>query len=270
MPPNSFSDLFTYITQLMTEDAAIFERLGTQLYGAFTLILVVWFGIEWAFGGGLRMEKLVNMVLMISFGLAMTQYYSRPIPGFGVSFYHLIVDQGTVLANRLNGAMASQVLERLDLMYQGLATPGVSAILNVLEVVRWVIIVSALILAEVSVFLVISFGYVAVAVCVLLGPIFIPFIIVPKMEWMFWGWLRAMLQYAFYPVVANAYVFVFGKMLINFTDQAGTEYSGPRIAALFVPLVFMLVAFTWGILKVPSLVNSLFAGKAGESVLPTW
>jgi len=90
------------------------------------------------------------------------------------------------------------------------------------------------------------------------------------MEWMFWGWLRAMLQYAFYPVVANAYVFVFGKMLINFTDRAGTDYSGPRIAALFVPLLFMLVAFTWGILKVPSLVNSLFAGKAGESVLPTW
>ena len=33
-------------------------------------------------------------------------------------------------------------------------------------------------------------------------------------------------------------------------------------------LVFLLLAFTYGILQVPSLVNSLFAGRSGESVVP--
>src|SRR5215831_8564009 len=178
MPPNSFSDLFGYITQLMTQDAAMFEAMGTKLYASFTVILVVWFGIEWAFAGGMRMERFVNMMLMI------------------------------------------------------------------------------------------SFGYVAAAVCVLLGPILIPFFIVPKMEWVFWGWLRALLQYSFYPVVANAYVYVFGSMLINFVDKAGTDFSGPRVAVLFVPFLFLLFAFTFGLLKVPSLVNSIFSGKSGESVVP--
>ena len=65
----------------------------------------------------------------------------------------------------------------------------------------------------------IAFGYVAAAIAVLLGPIFIPFFIVPHMEWLFWGWLKAFVQYAFYPVVANAYLFVFGNLLIHFVDS---------------------------------------------------
>jgi hypothetical protein len=30
-----------------------------------------------------------------------------------------------------------------------------------------------------------------------------------------------------------------------------------------------LIAFTWGILKIPSLVNSLFTGRSGESAVPS-
>jgi hypothetical protein len=33
-------------------------------------------------------------------------------------------------------------------------------------------------------------------------------------------------------------------------------------------LVFLLFAFTYGLLKVPSLTTSLFSGGAGESTLP--
>ena len=44
---------------------------------------------------------------------------------------------------------------------------------------------------EASAFAVIAYGYVAAAVCVLIGPIFIPWFIVPKMDWLFWGWLKA-------------------------------------------------------------------------------
>src|ERR1700733_10291412 len=65
---------------------------------------------------------------------------------------------------------------------------------------------------------VIAFGLVSEAVCVLVGPIFIPFFVVPNLEWLFWGWFKAFIQYAFYPVVANAFILVFGEMLINFLD----------------------------------------------------
>ena len=164
--------------------------------------------------------------------------------------------------------MTTNVLQRLDLLYYSLETPGISAVLSVIEVVRWLITVLAIVAAEAAVFLVISFGYIATAVCVVLGPVFIPFFIVPKMEWVFWGWVRALLQYSFYPVVANAYVFVFGNMLINFVDRAGTDLTGARIAVVFVPLLFLLLAFTWGLLKVPSLVNSFSPESLVKSVVP--
>jgi hypothetical protein len=105
-------------------------------------------------------------------------------------------------------------------------------------------------------------------VAVLLGPVFIPFFIVPKMEWLFWGWFKAFLQYAFYPVVANAYLFVFGNLLIHFVDAHPPPYDGATILLLFTPLLFLLIAFTYGILKIPSLVNSLFSGSSGESAFP--
>jgi len=268
MPSSAFNDLFAYLTTLMTTHAPMFEVMGRSLYASFTVILIVWFGVQAALRGGFPMDKFADLMLTIAVGFAMTRFYSAPIPGFGVSFYHLIIDQGTQLANQLNASMVSNIMDRLSNLYWNMETPGLSAMINVVEIVRWAVTILALVAALVAVYLVVSFGYVASAICVLLGPIFIPFFIVPKMEWLFWGWLRALIQYAFYPVVANAYIYVFGSVLINFVDRAGTDYSGARIAVLFLPLLFLLVAFTWGLFKIPSLVNSLFTGKAGESALP--
>ena len=140
--------------------------------------------------------------------------------------------------------------------------------LNIIQIVWYTIAVICIVVAQAAVFAVIAFGYVAASVAVLLGPIFIPFFIVPTMEWLFWGWLKSLLQYAFYPVVANAYLFVFGNLLIHFVDSHPPPWDGATLLVLFFPLVFLLMAFTYGILKIPSLVNSLFTGRSGESALP--
>lgn len=78
------------------------------------------------------------------------------------------------------------------------------------------------------------------------------------------------MQYAFYPVVANAYIFVFGQLLIHFVDQVPPGYDSGKVALLFAPLLFVLIGFTYGIIKIPSLVNSLFSGRSGEFVLPNF
>lgn len=270
MPPSAFSDLFVYLQSLMVTHASMFEAIGVNMYRAFAICLIVWFGIQVAMrGGGFPVDKFVNLMLTISFGLAMTRFYSTPIPGFGVSFYHLVVDQGTQLANAMNVSMVSNITERLSNLYFSMETPGLSALINAVEILRWAITVLALLAALAAVYLVVSFGYIAAAVCVLVGPIFIPFFIIPDLNFLFWGWLRALLQYSFYPVVANAYIYVMGSVLINFVDRAGNDFSGANIAVLFIPLVFLLIAFTWGLMRIPSLVNSIFSGKSGESAVPS-
>jgi hypothetical protein len=258
----------------MTGHASMFETLGMNLFRGFAVILIVWFGIKSALASvssghsGFQFERFASLLMTIAFGDAMITYYSRPIPGLGLSFYHLIVDQGTNLANQLNHGIVTELTTRLNSIYFETEQPGLSLALNVLEVLRYEITVLALEAAEIAVFVVIAFGYVASAIAVMLGPIFIPFFIVPKLDWLFWGWLKSLLQYAFYPVVANAYIFVFGQLLIHFVDSHPPPYDGATLAVLFLPLLFLLIAFTWGVLLIPSLVNSLFAGRSGESAVP--
>jgi hypothetical protein len=273
MPPSSMTDLFAYLTQLMTEHASLFQATGSHMFRGFAVILIVWFGVKMALasagsGSGplFHFDQFAALLLTIAFGFGMITYYSQPLPGMGVSFYHLIIDEGLSLSNQLNHSMVQEVWDRLTGLYWGMETPGLTLAFNVLEVIRYGVTVLCLLLAQAAVFGVIAFGYVAAAIAVILGPVFIPFFIVPGMEWLFWGWLKSLIQYAFYPVVANAYLFVFGNLLIHFVDSHPPPYDGAAIAVLFFPLVMMLIAFTYGIVKIPSLVNSLFTGRSGESV----
>ena len=274
MVPEAWNDFFAFLSTLMTSHASMFERLGMNLFRGFAVILIVWFGVKSALasasGGhsGFQFDRFASLLMTIAFGDAMITYYTDPIPGMGVSFYHLVIDQGTSLANQMNHGIFTELTGRLNSLYYEMEQPGLSIAINALEILRYSITVIAILAAQASSFMVIAFGYIASAISVMLGPIFIPFFIVPQLEWLFWGWLKSLMQYAFYPVVANAYIFVFGQLLIHFVDSHPPPYDGATLAVFFLPLLFLLVAFTWGLLLIPSLVNSLFAGRSGESAVP--
>jgi hypothetical protein len=270
--PDSMSDLFVFLSDLMTSHAALFQALGLHLFRGFAVILLAWFGIKSALASasghaGFQLDRFASLVLTIAFGYAMITYYANPIPVIGISFYRLITDQGANLAKQIELATIQDVKQRLDSMYLSLESPTM-IFASALEILHFVILVLGIALAEAAAFAVIAFGYIASAIAVLVGPVFIPFFIVPQMEWLFWNWLKALFQYAFYPVIANAYVFVMGSMLNHFVDSHPPPYDSGGMALLFLPLVFLLFAFTYGVLKIPSLVNSIFSGRSGESVIP--
>jgi hypothetical protein len=268
--PDSMSDLFAFLSDLMTTHASLFQTIGLNLFRGFAVILLAWFGAKSALSSasghqGFHLERFASLVITIAFGYAMIKYYANPIPGIGVSFYRLITDEGANLAKQLNAATLQEVKQRLDSMYLSMESPTM-IFASALEILHFVILVLAIALAEASAFAIIAFGYIAAAIAVLVGPVFVPFFIVPQMEWLFWNWLKALLQYSFYPVIANAYVFVMGSLLNHFVDSHPPPYDGAAMALLFLPLLFLLIAFTYGIVKIPSLVNSIFAGRSGESV----
>ena len=81
--------------------------------------------------------------------------------------------------------------------------------------------------AQAIAIVVIAYGFIATAVCVLVGPIFIPFFIVPKLEWLFWGWFRCFIQYAFYQVIAAAVVFIIANLILGILDLQPKGTSQP-------------------------------------------
>src|SRR5262245_38474563 len=265
-----FASITAAVLDLLTRDGDIFLRLGTNLYRGIATILVVWFGLRAAMTsaehhGGLHLASFVSLILTIAFGFTMMTYYRQPIPGLGISFTQLLTDQPIYLARRLEATQVQRLSDRLNELYLSLEQP---MLFNVSAIVGYFLVALAVTAARVALLAVIAFGLVATGVAVLVGPVFIPFFLIPQMDWVFWGWLKSLLQYAFYQVIAQAFVFIFGSFLINFLDAFPPPYTVDRILVGGFHLIFLLFAFTYGLLKVPSLTASLFSGATGQSTLP--
>jgi hypothetical protein len=265
-----FASITGSVLDLLTRDGDLFLSLGTRLFRGLAVVLIVWFGVQTALSsaegrGHLPLGQVVSLLFTIAFGLAMITYYRAPIPGVGISFTQLVTDQPLFLARQLEVTQVQRLSDRLNELYLALEQPS---IFNVSAIVGYFLVALAVTAARVVLLAVMAFGLVATGVAVLVGPVFIPFFLVPHLDWIFWGWFKSLLQYAFYQVIAQAFVFVFGNFLINFLDAFPPPYTVDRLLVGGFHLIFLLLAFTYGLLKVPSLTSSLFAGGAGESVLP--
>jgi hypothetical protein len=119
------------------------------------------------FSRSFQLDHFAALLMTISFGFGMITFYDRPLPGMGVSFYHLVIDQGTNLANALNNGIVTELWDRLNSIYFETEQPGLSIAINALEILRYAITILALAAAEIASFVVIAFGYIAArAVCV--------------------------------------------------------------------------------------------------------
>ena len=114
---------------------------------------------------------------------------------------------------------------------------------------------------------VIAFGLIASAVCGLLGPIFVPFFIVPKLDWLFWGWLRSFIQYSFIPVVAIAFLMIFEQFIYRYVTTLPPTITQAEYGIYGLQAFAVVATFCIGILLVPSLTQSIFSGSSGESAL---
>ena len=111
----------------------------------------------------------------------------------------------------------------------------------------------------------IAYGYVAAAVCVLIGPVFIPWFIVPKMDWLFWGWLKAFIGFSFYQVIASAFIYVFAKVLAGMFQTIGAITIENALTILPALLVTLFVC-VYGLTKIPELTSAILSGRTGTWV----
>lgn len=272
MRQDYFSFIFESITRLLNQNASMFEAEGLKLFFIFAAIVLSWFGVQSALSaatgeGGFNWSRFVALLHKLILTYAILAGYSTPIPGIGTSFIHLVLDQVQYLVSALNAARIQDLFNSLNSVESNLPFPGP---LELLQMIRFVVVLLSILGAQAVTLYVIMYGYVATAVIVLVGPIFIPFLVFPGMDWMFWGWLRAFIQYAFYQVIASGYVFVFAGFLMDALGSKDSPLSSGDLAVLFAPLVVTLFAFILATIKIPALVFSIFSGRAGDYVLGRW
>jgi hypothetical protein len=258
--------IFRAINNLLTQNLGFFDAMGQNLFRAFATILVVWYGVKSALSSAsgkhlFEFDGFAALLLSISFGFGMANYYSNPIPGIGSSFHNLVTDEAQFLANKINQTELQTVEERIADFEVRMDSPGVT---DILGTIIYAVIIILLAAAQAIGIVVIAYGFIATAVCVLVGPIFVPFFIVPRMDWLFWGWLRCFIQYAFYQVIAAAVVYVIANLILGIMDlqPKGTISTGELMEA-FPVLFITFLASIYALLKIPALTNHVFSGASG-------
>jgi type IV secretory pathway VirB6-like protein len=265
---NFFDAVLQAVNTLVQQNLGVFDAMGQNLFRALATILVAWYGIKAALSagehrGGLHFGNFVTLILVISFGFAMVNYYDTPIPGVGRDFHHLVTDEAAYLSNRIGQANAQRIADDTNYVLGNLEAPGITQpIATFLYALLWL----GAVVTEALALIIVAFGVVATAVCILLGPVFIPFFIVPRLDWLFWGWFKAFMQYSFYQVVAAAVLYIVSQFTYGIIHAQITGLmSATDLMKISPVLIVTYIAANYAIIKVPTLTSHIFSGSSGGS-----
>ena len=91
-----------------------------------------------------------------------------------------------------------------------------------------------------------------------------PFFIVPKLDWLFWGWLKSFIQYSFIPVVAIAFLMIFEQFVFRYVTTLPPTITSAEYGVYGLQAVAVVVTFCVGIVARPVAdeLDLLGAGRA--------
>ena len=251
---------------LTASTAPTIDAMGLRIVLSLATIMLVWFGIQEALassrgGQGFDMARFLNFFILITFAYTFVLYYDSSIPGIGYSLKSFISDGTTDLANLIGHDATASMLQSIDASLQK-SGPGMAMFTAPYMIVAYLINQISLAVLAALISVIIAYGEIAAAIIGLLGPIFIPFLVIEKLEFLFWGWLKAFLSFSFYKVIAAATMSILGHLfmaystnLIDFTNPIKMLQNFPFIILLVVVNIFMII-------KIPAITASIFSGSS--------
>lgn len=265
--------LFQYIAQACQSLAATvapsITAMGIHMVLALATIMLVWFGVQEALssahgGPGFSMGRFLNLFMLLTFAYVMVNYYDSSIPGLGFSIKSFI-DGGTIsLVNLVGSDGSNTMLNEIHTASSKTGPSILNSMMNPYYAIVYFAVQFLLAMLAAIVSAIIAYGAIAATIIGVLGPVFIPFLVFDKLDWLFWGWLKAYLGFSFYKVVAAATMNVLSHVLTNYYIQLGQSVSDPSLMVQTLPLLVLLVLVNVYILfKIPAMTQSLFTGHTG-------
>jgi TrbL/VirB6 plasmid conjugal transfer protein len=262
--------LFEIISQgcqsLAVATAPSVSAMGIHIVIALATMMLVWFGVQEALassqgGPGFSMGKFLNLFMLLTFAYAMVNYYDSSIPGLGFSIKGFI-DGGTAnLVNIIGADGSTTILKEIHAASSKTGPSILSSLMSPYYAIVYFAVQFLLGIMAAVVSAILAYGAIASTIIGLLGPIFIPFLVFDKLDWLFWGWLKSYLGFSFYKVVAAAAMNVLAQVLTNYYIQLGQSFSDPSLLVETLPLLILLVLVNVYILfKIPAMTQSLFSG----------
>ncbi len=265
--------LFQFIAQACQSLAATvapsITAMGIHIVIALATIVLVWFGVQEALASaqgeaGFSMGRFLNLFMLLTFAYVMVNYYDSSIPGLGFSIKSFI-DGGTInLVNLIGSDGSNTMLNEINAASSKTGPGLLNTMMSPYYAIVYFAVQFLLALLAAIVSAIVAYGAIAATIIGLLGPIFIPFLVFDKLDWLFWGWLKAYLGFSFYKVVAAATLNVLSHVLTNYYLQLGQSLSDPSLIVQTLPLLVLLVLVNIYILfKIPTMTHTLFTGGTG-------
>ena len=265
--------LFQFIAQACQSLAATvapsITAMGIHIVLALATIVMVWFGVQEALASahgeaGFSMGRFLNLFMLLTFAYVMVNYYDSSIPGLGFSLKGFI-DGGTInLVNLIGSDGSNTMLNEINAASSKTGPGLLNTMMSPYYAIVYFAVQFLLALLAAIVSAIVAYGAIAATIIGLLGPIFIPFLVFDKLDWLFWGWLKAYLGFSFYKVVAAATLNVLSHVLTNYYLQLGQSLSDPSLIVQTLPLLVLLVLVNIYILfKIPTMTHTLFTGGTG-------
>lgn len=244
------------------------DALGFHIFVALLTAMMVWFGVQQALASaqdaaGVNMAKFVHLVVMGSFTYTLIEFYHSAIPGVGYSFHDFITIGAASVANMIGQDSISQIFKAINDLQAQAGSGILKAIMSPYYAIVFAIIQVLLATFSALTVSIVAYGVVAAAVTGLLGPLFIPFLLIDKLDFLFWGWLRAFIGFSFYKIVAAAVIAILGHLCELY--YAGLMPLDPITLIPKMPLLILLIVTDIYLLfKIPAITSSIFSGNTGQ------
>ena len=244
------------------------DSLGLHMVIALATIMLVWFGVQEALasaqgGPGFNVAKFLNFFLLITFAYCFVRFYDGAIPGIGYSLKGFISGGTSSLVDYIGNDSTQEVQDTIHaaLGNMGTLSPSLTEPYTLLCTYTVQIVLSIL---TALIAVIIAYGAIGATIIGLLGPVFIPWMVFGKTEFLFWGWLKAFLGFEFYKVVAAATLSIISHLLISYLTSGAMNVDNPKILIAIMPALLMM-CFIAGfiLLKIPAMTATLFSGHTG-------
>ena len=244
------------------------DSLGLRMVIALATIMLVWFGVQEALasaqgGPGFSLAKFISFFVLITFAYCFVRFYDGAIPGIGYSLKGFISGGTSSLVDYIGNDSTQEVQNTIHIAVGkiGSLSPSFTEPYTLLcsYTVQIVLTVLTGLIA-----VIIAYGAIGATVVGILGPVFIPWMVFDKTDFLFWGWLKAFLGFEFYKVVAAATLSIVSHLLISYLTSGAMNIASPQSLITLMPALLMLCFVAGFVLfKIPTMTATLFSGHVG-------
>ena len=189
----------------------------------------------------------------------MMSFYLVPMPGIGLNFHQIFPSSAQALSSAVTTDLLKQVMADMNNAIHFLPAVGM---FQVLPAILTLVVLLTIALAQIGMTIITAASYVIVGLLTCVGPLMIPFYVLPGHDKKFWSWFDNMLAYSCTSSWARASFWFCRTPYVDFFANMKSFTVGSWLVS--VPYMIIITgAFLWTMFKVPEITHLIFGGVGG-------